>query len=427
MSKTVKNNNEIAWYNNPNMITSFIIGLIALIVLLSQSFAIKNNLSPVTMLGSILNHNIMYLLVCIYFISLKTKTGKKYFDFLNIFLIMLYTLSAITSLLTVFQSFGLSSLLGFSIDILILIYLFHTLLRSTRLWESANLGKSPFNEITNNGYFSTIVVLAITLLAVDLISSTSLDGTILSLLDTAYVGLFVRYIFLYGEFLDSRKISINNVGNFNEIKEKISDSVDNFVEKHDLDDKVENIKEIVNDFSSDMKEKVVDIKEDLQEKIEKVDFEEKFEQTKKNINSFVNDVSDNVTELKEDLVKKYEESDLDEAVNMVKEVVNNLTNDIKEEATEIKESIAKKIEESDLDDTVKEFSEDLKEKAIDVKNKVFEKYEEKTSKEKIANDVKSVKTNVSSKPKSEITSRKKNTRKNKSGINNKNTSKKVNK
>ena len=123
MKKNTKTNkNAVEWYDNPNIITTFIIGLIGLIISLSQSFAIKNNLSPLNMLGSILNHNILYLLVGIYFIALKTKVGKRYFDFFNMFLIILYILEAITSLLTVFQSFGLASLLIFSIDILILIY-----------------------------------------------------------------------------------------------------------------------------------------------------------------------------------------------------------------------------------------------------------------------------------------------------------------
>lgn len=416
MSKEVKNSNtnEIVWYNNPNIVTSFIIGLIALIVLLSQSFAIKNNLSPTTMLGSILNHNIMYLLVCIYFIALKTKIGKKYFDFLNVFLILLYTLSSITSLLTVFQSFGLSSLLGFGIDILILIYLFHTLLRSTRVWKSANLGSSPFNEITNNGYFNTILVLAVILLAVDLISSTSLDGTILTILDTIYVGLFIRYVFLYGEFLNSKKISVNNDGNFDEIKEKISDSVNEFVEEHELDEKYENAKEKVSEFSEDVKEKATDLKENIKEMIDKADIDEKVDKAKEVVSDTYNNVKENVVEFKEDLVKKYEESDLDEKVEKAKEVAGNLYNDVKEEVVELKKNIDEKLEETDIDETVKEFVDDLGEKVEEVKTKTKQTVQE-------------VKEKVSSKPKSEITSRKKNTKKNSKGSTKKTSNKKVSK
>ena len=309
MGKDTKkvNDTEVDWFNNPNVITSFIIGLIALIVLLSQSFAIKNNLSPSSLLGSILNHNIMYLLVAIYFIALKTKVGKKYFDFLNVFLILLYLLSAITSLLTVFQSFGLASLLGFMIDVLIVIYLFHTLLRSTRVWVGADLGKSPFNEISNNGYFSTILVLAITLLAVDLISSTSFDGTILSLLDTLYIGLFVRYVYLYGEYLNKKKIAVNNEGNFDEVKELISKTVDEFVEEHELDKKYEDIKDKVSDFSDNVGEKVDNLKDDIKEMIEDANLDEKLDNAKEVVSNFTNDVKEEVEEIADNLVKKTKE------------------------------------------------------------------------------------------------------------------------
>lgn len=384
MKKNTKiNKNTVEWYDNPNVITTFIIGLIALIILLSQSFAIKNNLSPLNMLGSILNHNIMYLLVGIYFIALKTKVGKRYFDFLNMFLIVLYTLEAITSLLTVFQSFGLASLLIFAIDILILIYLFHTMLRNTVLWKSASIDKSPFNEITNNGYFCTIVILAITLLAVDLVSSTSLDGTILSLLDTSFTCLFVRYIFLYGDYLDSKKIAINNDGNFDELKELISNKVDSFVDEHDLDDKFDKFKDKVSDVTDDIKDVAVDIKDSIVDVVDDLKLDEKFNDAKEATSKFV----DNVSDVKEKIVKKYEESDLDEKVDKVKEVVNNFTDEVKEEIVEIKEEIDEKIEESGLDEKIDKAKED----AINKINEVKEK--------------------ISSKPKNEITSRKKNAKK----------------
>lgn len=386
---TKTNKNAVEWYDNPNIITTFIIGLIGLIILLSQSFAIKNNLSPLNMLGSILNHNILYLLVGIYFIALKTKVGKRYFDFLNMFLIILYILEAITSLLTVFQSFGLASLLIFSIDILILIYLFHTMLRNTALWKSAGIDKSPFNEITNSGYFSTIVILAITLLAVDLVSSTSLDGTILSLLDASFTCLFVRYIFLYGDYLDSKKIAVNNEGNFNEIKELISNKVDNFVDEHDLDDKFDKLKDKVDDVKEDIKDVAGDIRDTFVDVADDLKIEEKFNEAKEATSKFVDSVSDNISDVKEKIVKKYEESDLDEKVDKVKEVVNEITEEVKEEMVEIKEEINEKIEESGLDDKIDKAK-------VDAINKINE-----------------VKEKISSKPKSEITSRKKSTKKKK--------------
>lgn len=257
---------KVLWYDDPNFITNLIILLIGIIVILSQSFAVNSDLSVISTFSNIVNHNILYLLVCIYFVALKTRTGKKYFDFLNIFLIVLYGINAVTSLLTIFQSFSLGTVLDLSIDLLLIIYLFHTLLRSSRVWKSMNLSKSPFNEITNDGYFSTIFIIAIILLAVNLISTTSLNGTILALLDTTYTILFTRYIFLYGRFLDSKKISVNNEGNFDNYREKINDGVNNFVSEHGLEDEYESVVEI----TESVKNKINEIKDDVTEEIEKI-------------------------------------------------------------------------------------------------------------------------------------------------------------
>ena len=86
MDKSVKK--RVEWYNDASTITTGVIGLIIITILLSQSFAIKNGLSAVDILSSILTHNSTYLCVCLYFIALKTKFGKKYFDHLNLILIL---------------------------------------------------------------------------------------------------------------------------------------------------------------------------------------------------------------------------------------------------------------------------------------------------------------------------------------------------
>ena len=284
---------EIEWYDNPNIVTSLIIGLIALIIILSQSFAINNNLSAISILSNILNHNSIYLFIGAYFIALKTKIGKKYFDFLNLFLIVIHTLTAVTSFLTLFQSFGLSSLVGLAIDGLVLIYLVHTLLRSTNIWKGANLGNSPFNEITNSGYFYTILILSITLLAVNLISTTSFDGTILTLLECLYTVLFIRYIFLYGVFLDSKNISVNNEGNFDKYRDAIKDEVDDLGER-------------VSEMVDDVKEEVKNIKEDIVEKIEDAKLDEKIDDVKEKLTEITEKVTDKAKDLKEDIVEKIE-------------------------------------------------------------------------------------------------------------------------
>ena len=85
-----ENKKVINWYDNPNFITTLAISVLALIIILSQSFAVKNNIGTNDILRSLLNHNSIYLLGLIYFIPLKTLSGKKYFNHLNVFLIIVY-------------------------------------------------------------------------------------------------------------------------------------------------------------------------------------------------------------------------------------------------------------------------------------------------------------------------------------------------
>ena len=74
MSK--KKNTEIKWFDSGNIITSFIIGIIALIIICSQSFAVSSN-NTFQMFGSVINHNSIYLLVVVYFIILKKKNKRR--------------------------------------------------------------------------------------------------------------------------------------------------------------------------------------------------------------------------------------------------------------------------------------------------------------------------------------------------------------
>lgn len=196
---------ELEWYDNPSIVTNLLILVIALIIIFSQSFAVNSNMSAIYILRSIMNHNSTYLLTLVYFCSLKFDIGKKYFDFLNVFLILLYFLIGFASVFTIFQSFSFYTLLSLVLHVIFLIYLIHTFLRGTRLWKEFRLVKSPFNEITNEGYFYSIMVFAVILLSVNLISATSFDGTVLTLFDCIYTILFARYVYLYFSFLDSKK------------------------------------------------------------------------------------------------------------------------------------------------------------------------------------------------------------------------------
>lgn len=259
-----KQRTQVEWYDNPNIITNLIIIFIGIIIILSQSFAINNNLSTSEILRSIINHNSLYLILLVYFVALKTKVGKRYFDFLNVFLILLYFLNAITSVLTIFQSFSLDALVGCVLQLVLFIYLFHTMFRRTRIWKEFHLGKSPFNEIKNDAYFSSVFILTIILWAVDLIATTTLDGTILTCLDTAFLLLFDRYIFLYGCFLDNKEKKINTSTTIEDVKEVVDEVKEKFGE----------VAEVASDSAMDLVSQV-------QKKIDDtIDNKEKEEKTK---------------------------------------------------------------------------------------------------------------------------------------------------
>ena len=149
-----KKKKDLEWYDNPNMIVALLLGLNIAVIILSQAFAIKNNLSGMEMFRTILNHNSTYIMLLVYFAFLMTKFGKKYFNFLNIILIIFYALVSIASLLTVFQSFGLSSLVYLLLYLIIFIYLVGTFLRDTRFWKELDLEKIPFDEVTTTGIFT---------------------------------------------------------------------------------------------------------------------------------------------------------------------------------------------------------------------------------------------------------------------------------
>lgn len=215
----------IEWYDNPNFISNLMIVLIFSIIICSQSFAIGDN-NSLQLFGSIINYNTVYILVLIYFLSLKTSMGKKYFNYLNLFVIFIYLVNTITSFLTVIQDFSLSTVLSFSIVFVLFIYIIHTFLRDTRLWKDFNMKVSPFNELTNDWYFYTLIVLSTGLLIVKLISTLLFSGVILSIFDCLYIIILGRYIYLYRDYLDDKNKDSNNSGNFDEIKDLVKDTID---------------------------------------------------------------------------------------------------------------------------------------------------------------------------------------------------------
>ena len=203
------------WYDNPRILTWLIIGIILVIIFSSQSFSINSGIDALRTFQEIINHNITYMLILIYFLLLKTSFGKRYFDHINMIMIVFFFITLITSILTVLQTFNLTTLLSLVISLLTFIYLSHTFLRGTKLWQEFRLDKSPFNVMTNEWYFNTIVVITVILYMVNLIVTPTFDGTVLATFECIYTILFTRYIYLYGVYLDTK---VENV--FSKISEK---------------------------------------------------------------------------------------------------------------------------------------------------------------------------------------------------------------
>ena len=279
---------KLKWYDSGNNITTCIIIIVLLTIICSQAFAVVGS-NTISIIASVISHNTIYLLISIYFIGLKTYIGKKYFNYLNVFLMFIYFVLSVTSFLTVIQSFSLNTVLSFSINVIVLIYLFHTMFRDTRVWKEFKLGNSPFNEITNDFYFNTLVILVIISLFVNLISTVVLSGLVISILNALYITFLGRYIYLYRDYLDKKRLDINNKGNFDNlrkevkedleeisgiIKDKTEDTVSKVNEtiketKDNLEDIGENIKDKTEDVVSKVSETIKETKEDIKDKINK--------------------------------------------------------------------------------------------------------------------------------------------------------------
>ena len=346
------NDKKMKWYDNANQIINLIIGVIFVIIVSSQSFAVGQTFS-FQLLGSIINHNSIYLFVLVYFVFLKFSFGKKYFNYLNVCLFFIYFISTFTSLLTVVQSFSLDSLLDFAVSLILIIYMLHTLFRDTRVWKEFKLYNSPFNELSNDWLYYSIILVSITLLIINLISTVVLSGVVVSILDTIYIVLFGRYIYLYRDYLDKNKIDADNEGNFDAIKETIKTTVDDTTDKvktaiedAKIDEKINTAKDAIVDTAKDVKEKFDDTAEKVKKAIDDANIDEKVNNAKDSIIDTVNDVKDSTTKfIKDNEIDKK----VDDIKNKIDDAMDDIVDDIREKVGDIEDKIDE-IEESKDDE-----------------------------------------------------------------------------
>ena len=196
----MKDSKEKDWFDSPRLVTYVIIGLLVVLIILSQSFAINSQLGTTDIIRSILNHNSIYVLTLIYFTLLHFKGGKKYFDHLNVIMLIFFGLITLASMFTVFQSFGLASLLQLGINILFTVYFLYAFISNTVIGKELHLNTSAIVELKNEQYFYLITTLLIIHLIVVLINSTTFESIVIALLEVLFYFLFARYIELYYEF-----------------------------------------------------------------------------------------------------------------------------------------------------------------------------------------------------------------------------------
>lgn len=202
----MKKENKKVWYNNPDILTTIILITAVVIIVISQAIAVNSNLSASAMIRNLFNHNLTYIVGIIYFALLKTSVGRKNFSLINVIYILLYIMVTVASVFTIFQSFGLSAIIGLVLNVIIVCYMVYTFLSETRLWKDFKLDKLPLTEIKNDWFFYVVCVMSGALLLVNLIDVANFSGVVITIFDTAYIILFSRYIYLYKEYIDSGQV-----------------------------------------------------------------------------------------------------------------------------------------------------------------------------------------------------------------------------
>ena len=222
------NRQEKDFFDSPNMITFIITGLLVVLIILSQSFAIQSHLGASDIFRSIINHNSIYLVSLFYFILIKVKFGKRYFDYLNVVMFVFYLLTTFASLFTIFQSFGFDSILNLSFNVLVTLYFGYSFFTNTVVGRDLKLSNSPLAEIKNDQYYYLLMGIIGVSLIVSLISASSFENVVVYLLEAIYKLLFVRYIYLYKEYIDHKELD-------SKVEEEVKDNKDTVKEEKSED------------------------------------------------------------------------------------------------------------------------------------------------------------------------------------------------
>ncbi len=194
---------EKQWYDDENLVTSLLIGLLILIIIMSQAFAIRHQLGLTFIVRSLLNNNSIYLLFLVYFIFIKLSIGKKNFNLCNICLLLVQILCVVASFLNLFQSLQISIIIRFILNILLLFYMGFSLLINTPLEKHLKGITNISSHITNQNCFYGMFALAILLLVGEFINSLEFDHIVLSLLESIFIIGVSRYLYLWRSYQEN--------------------------------------------------------------------------------------------------------------------------------------------------------------------------------------------------------------------------------
>ena len=148
-----KDNIEKEWYDDPSLITTILIGLIIIILIMSQSYAIRNHYGFLYVIRALLNSSSVYLMYLIYLIFLKTKVGKKYFNMMNLLASFVFILLVLASVLTVIQFPSIGSMINAVQSMILTVYFTYVFLEDSKIYEQLGLKKLQFSTVKNEQYF----------------------------------------------------------------------------------------------------------------------------------------------------------------------------------------------------------------------------------------------------------------------------------
>ena len=151
---------------------------------------------------------------------------RQYFDYLNVIIFAFYLLTTFASLFTIFQSFGFDSILNLAFNVLITLYFGYSFFTRTVIGKDLKLSDSPLAEINNGQYYYLLIGIIAISLIVSLVSVNSFEDVVVYLLEAIYQFMFVRYIYLYKEYVERKELDIAKEKEKEHEKEKTVDKVE---------------------------------------------------------------------------------------------------------------------------------------------------------------------------------------------------------